>query len=75
MTTEEITESQLRERHDEEAKLMGWKASYAGGQVPGDICASILPWPPELVDEGAKARYYLYRRNPLTGCFKLVQKS
>lgn len=74
MEREELTAGQIRERHKAEAEELHWRLSVNGGQIPGDLLVSILPWPLELIDEGAKAKTYLYRPNPNTTKYFLVSK-
>lgn len=72
-TPKEYTATDLRSMHDEEASHLGWRCVCNAGQVKGDLLVSILP-PPARVSMNAKARFYHYRRNPLTGLYFLVLK-
>lgn len=73
----ERTMDELKSQHDSEAQAMGkgWQTSYTGGSLPGDITVSILPPTIEAGDLIQDARYYLYRRNPISGKFTLIKKT
>lgn len=70
---EELTADQIRERHRDEADRLHWRLQISEGAVPGDIQVVILPYPIHLIDKDAKAKSYLYRRNPETTHYFLIK--
>ena len=71
----ERTLEELQHQHNSEADAIGWQASFTGGSLPGDLSVAILPRSPEALQEDQAPRYYLYRRNPISGKFTLIKKS
>lgn len=64
-----LTHEEIQEKHDAEARELGFSVHYRGGAVPGDVTVFVAP--PMGVD--AETLSYFYRYNPVTNRYVLVE--